>query len=128
MRASVGKVEVTTVTSPPLLTDLTGKQLCSPCSGYCANHQDKTESRSPTSLALGATGSSATPDLRPRPQPRPRKKISASPDLRPRPQPWPREKDSASPDLSLGLRRSLRLARPGPRTDCATGDTSLPYS
>jgi hypothetical protein len=34
---------------------------------------------------------------------------------------------TTSPDLSLGLRRSLRLARPGPRTDYATGDTSLPY-
>jgi hypothetical protein len=31
------------------------------------------------------------------------------------------------PDLSLGLRGSLRLARPRPRTDHATGDTSLPY-
>jgi hypothetical protein len=33
-----------------------------------------------------------------------------------------------SPEPSLGLRRSLRLARPRPRTDYATGDTSLPYS
>jgi hypothetical protein len=32
------------------------------------------------------------------------------------------------PEPSLGLRRSLRLARPGPRTDYAIGDTSLPYS
>jgi hypothetical protein len=95
----------------PLLTDLTGKQRCSPRSGYCANHQDKTESRSSTSLASGTTGSSASPDLRPRP----RKKISASPDPRPRPQPRAREESqprpsptsasgevSASPDLGLG--------------------------
>jgi hypothetical protein len=34
---------------------------------------------------------------------------------------------TTSPDPSLGPRRSLRLARPGPRTDYATGDTSLPY-
>jgi hypothetical protein len=99
----------------PLLTDLTGKQRRSPRSGYCANHQDKMESRSPTSLASGATGNSASPDLRPRPQPRPRKKISASPNPRPRPQPRPREESqprpspasvsgevSASPDLGLG--------------------------
>jgi hypothetical protein len=34
---------------------------------------------------------------------------------------------TSSPDLSLRLRRSLRLARPRPWTDYATGDTSLPY-
>jgi hypothetical protein len=33
----------------------------------------------------------------------------------------------SSPDLGLGLKRSLRLARPWARTDRATGDTSLPY-
>jgi hypothetical protein len=32
-----------------------------------------------------------------------------------------------SPEPSLDLRRSLRLTRPGPQTDYATGDTSLPY-
>jgi hypothetical protein len=96
----------------PLLTDLTGKQHCSPRSGYRANHQDKTESRSPTSSASGTTGSSASPDLRPRPQPRPRKKISASLDPRPRPQPRKESQPrpslasasgevSASPDLGL---------------------------
>jgi hypothetical protein len=95
----------------PLLIVLTGKQHCSPRSDYCANHQDKTESRSLPSLALGATGSSASPDLRPRH----REKVSALPDLRPRPQPRPREEShprptsalasgevSASPDLRLG--------------------------
>jgi hypothetical protein len=34
---------------------------------------------------------------------------------------------TTSPDLSLSLMRSLRLARPGPRTDYAIGETSLPY-
>jgi hypothetical protein len=114
----------------PLLTDLTGKQRRSPRSGYRANHQDKTESQSPTSSASGATRSSASSDLRPRPQPqpRPRKKslrlarpqASASEeDLR---LARPRASASASggvttpPEPSLGLRRSLRLARPGPRT------------
>jgi hypothetical protein len=99
----------------PLLTDMTGKQRRSPRSGYRASHQDKIESQSPTSLASGATGSSASPDLRPRHQPRPRKKISASHDPRPRPQPRPREESqprpspasasgevSVSPDLGLG--------------------------
>jgi hypothetical protein len=95
----------------PLMTVLTGKQHCSPCSGYCANHQGKTESRSHTSSASGATGSSASPDLRPRPQPRPREKVSTSLDPRPRPReeshPRPTSAStsggvSASPDLSLG--------------------------
>jgi hypothetical protein len=33
----------------------------------------------------------------------------------------------SSPDPGLGLRRSLRLARPWARTDHATGGSSLPY-
>jgi hypothetical protein len=44
-----------------------------------------------SSSASGATGSSASPDLRPQP----REEVFASPDLRPRPQ----EEDSTSPDL-----------------------------
>jgi hypothetical protein len=90
MRASVGKVEVTAVTSPPLLTVLTGKQRRSPRSGNCASHQGKTNNSRglPRVSASGATASSASPDPRPRP----------------RPQPRPREKDSASSDLSLGRR------------------------
>jgi hypothetical protein len=97
MRASVGKVEVTTVTLPPLLTDLMGKRRYSPHSDYYANHQGETgnsKSRPPPSSTSGAAGSSASPDLRPQP----REKVSASPDLRPRPQPRPRKKVSASPD------------------------------
>jgi hypothetical protein len=99
----------------PLLTVLTGKQRYSPRSDYYANHQGKTESRSPQNSASGATWSSASPDLRPRPQPRPREKVSALPDPRPRPQPEAREEShphptsastsgevSASPDLGLG--------------------------
>jgi hypothetical protein len=34
---------------------------------------------------------------------------------------------ASSPDPGLGLRRSLRLARPWARTNHATGGTSLPY-
>jgi hypothetical protein len=93
---------MTAVTSPPLLTVLTGKQHYSPRFDYYANHQGKannSKSRPPLSSASGATGSSASPDLRPRHQPRPREKVSALPDPRPRPQPRPREKVSALPDL-----------------------------
>jgi hypothetical protein len=92
---------VTAVTSPPLLIVLTGKQHYSPRPDYYANHQGKTngsKSRPPPSSASGTTGSSTSPDLRPRPQPWPREKVSASPDPRPRPQPRPWEKVSASPD------------------------------
>jgi hypothetical protein len=35
---------------------------------------------------------------------------------------------ASSPDLGLGLRRSLRLARPWARTDHAAGGTSLSYT
>jgi hypothetical protein len=96
----------------PLLIVLTGKQHYSPRSDYFANHQGKTndsKSRPPPSSASGATGSSASPDLRP--QPRPREKVSASPDLGPRPreesQPRPTLASAsgevfASPDLGLG--------------------------
>jgi hypothetical protein len=118
---------VTTVTSPLSLTDLIGKQRYSPRSDCCANHQGKTESRSSTSSVSGATGSSASPDLRPRPQPQPREKVSASPDPRPRPQPRPREEShprptSASASGEVSASPDLR-----PWTDYATGDTSLPY-
>jgi hypothetical protein len=34
---------------------------------------------------------------------------------------------TTSPDLSLSLRRSHHLARPRPRTNHATGNTSFPY-
>jgi hypothetical protein len=65
MRASVGKVEVTEVTLPLLLTVLTGKQHRSPHFDNCASHQGKDDngkSRPPSSSASGATGSSASPD------------------------------------------------------------------
>jgi hypothetical protein len=55
----------------------------------------------------------------------------------PQPQPWEESHPgptsasasggvTSSPTLSLGIRRSHRLARPQPRTDYATRDTSLP--
>jgi hypothetical protein len=126
-----------------LLIVLTGKQRYSPCSDYCANHQGKTnnsKSQPLPSSASGTTKSSASPDPRPWPQPRPR---GRSP---PRPTPGPGlslslggrfpsrptsvsalGRVTSSPDLSLGLGRSHRFARPRPRTDYATRDTSLPY-
>jgi hypothetical protein len=119
---------MTTVTSPPLLIVLTGKQHYSPRSDYCANHQGKTnnsKSRPLPSSASGATGSSASPDPRPRPQPQPRpwEKVSATPDPRPRPQPRPREKSPPRPTsvsdrlryrgyiITLPLASRLRLRR-----------------
>jgi hypothetical protein len=103
----------------PLLTDLTGKHRCSPRSGYCANHQGKTESRSPTTPALGATGSSASPDLRPRP----RKKTSASPEpslgLGRRSPPRPSPASASEEDLRLAR------AQPRPRKISASFEPSL---
>jgi hypothetical protein len=84
----------------PLLTVLTGKQRYSPRSGYCANHQGKTDNSKlwplPSS-ASGATGSSASPD----PRPRPRGKVPSRP--------------TSGLGHSLGLGRSHILARPQPR-------------
>jgi hypothetical protein len=76
------------------LTVLTGKQHYSSRSSYCANHQGKTSNSKSWPLpssASGATGSSASPDLRPR------EKVSASPDPKPRPQPRPREESHPRP-------------------------------
>jgi hypothetical protein len=92
----------------PLLIVLTGKQHYSPRSDYCANHQGKTndsKSRPPPSSASAQQGA----------PPRPTSGLSLGRRSPPR------------PTSGLGLRRSLRLARPRPRTDYATGDTSLPY-
>jgi hypothetical protein len=123
----------------PLLIVLTGKQHYSTRSDYCANHQGKTNnsgSRLLPSSASGATGSSTSPDPRPQPRPQPREKVFASPDpnlgLGRRSPPRPTSASASggvttSPDIGLGLRRSRRLARPRPRTDYATRDTSLPY-
>jgi hypothetical protein len=100
---------VTAVTSPPLLTVLTGKQRYSPCSGNCASHQgkpDNSKSRPPPSSASGATGSSASPDPRPRPQLRSREKVSASTD----------------PDLGL----SLGLGRRTPPRPALASEESMP--
>jgi hypothetical protein len=140
-RASVGQAEVTAVTSPlsftvqydEKTTPLAPLRLpCQPPRRRLTTSHDQ-----PPSSALGATGSSASPDLRLQPREevsasldlrlRPRKEISASPDPRARPRPRSREESrprltpasasrevSASPDLGLG-------------PTAPTGDTSLPY-
>jgi hypothetical protein len=100
--ASVGRVEVTAVTSPPLLTDLTGKQRRSPRSGRCANNPGKADNKSlsPPSSASGTIGSSASPDPGPRPQE----------ESRPRPTPASASGEvSASPDLGLGPTAPQRI-------------------
>jgi hypothetical protein len=113
------------------LTDLTGKQRRSPLSDCCATRQGEADKQ--LSSALGATGSSASPDLGPRPQeevsaspdlrarppPRPRKVVSALPDSRARPQPRPRKVVSASPDPR---------ARPQPRPQKESRPRSTPVS
>jgi hypothetical protein len=120
-RASIGQVEVTAVTSPPLLTDLTGNQHRSPRSDCCANHPG------------GADNNRVQPRAQQEVPPHP----TSNPSLGRRSPPCPTPGlglciglggIASSPDPGLGLRRSLRLARPWARTDRATGETSLPYS
>jgi hypothetical protein len=138
-RASVGQAEVTAVTSPLSFTvRYDGKTAplaplrlpCQPPRRRLTTSHDQ-----PPSLAPGAIGSFASPDLRLQP----REEVSASPDPRTRPRPQApasggglrlaRPLDSAStsvsggitssPDPGLGLKRSLHLARPWARTDRA---------
>jgi hypothetical protein len=125
-RASVGRAEVTAVTSPPLLTDLTGKQHRSPRSDCCANHSSEADNKSLSTIesSLGrnrklriarSQALASSGDLR-LARPLDLASASASGGIAP------------SPGPGLGLKRSLRLARPWARTDRATGDTPLPYS
>ena len=126
-RASVGQAEVTAVTSPLSFTvRYDGKTAplaplrlpCQPPRRRLTTSHDQ-----PLSSAPGATGSSASPDLRLRPReevsalldpwtrPRPRSREES----RPRPTPASASREvSASPDLGLG-------------PTAPTGDTSLPY-
>jgi hypothetical protein len=139
--ASVDQAEVTAVTSPLFFTDrYDGKTTplaplrlpCQPPRRRLTTSHDQ-----PPSSASGATGSSASPDLRLRP----REEVFASPDLRL----WPREEVSALPDPWTRPRpRSREELRPRPTPASAsrevsasldlglgptapTGDTSLPY-
>jgi hypothetical protein len=119
-RASVGKVEVTAVTSPFSLTDLTGKQSRSPRSDCCASHPGKADSSKFSlgrnrKLRLARPQASASGGGLRLARPQDSASASASGGIAP------------SPDPGLGLRRSLRLARPWARTDRATGDTSSSY-
>jgi hypothetical protein len=138
-RASVGQAEVTAVTLPLSFivpydrktASLAPLRLpCQPPRRRLTISHDQ-----PPSSAPGATGSSASPDLRLQP----REEVSASPDPRTRPRPQApasggglrlaRPPDPAStsvsggiassPDPDLCLKRSLRLARPWARTDRA---------
>jgi hypothetical protein len=138
-RASVGQAEVTAVASPLSFTVRYDRKTASlallrlPCQP--PRQRLTTSHDQPPSSAPSATGSSASPDLRLRP----REEVSASPDPRTRPRPQDpasggglhlaRPPDSAStsvsggiassPNPGLGLKRSLRLARPWARTDRA---------
>jgi hypothetical protein len=138
-RASVGQAEVTAVTSPLSVTVRYDRKTVplAPLRLPCQPPRQRltTSHDQPLSSALGAIGISTSPDLRLRPQ----EEVFASPDPRTRPRPQApasgggirlaRPLDSAStsvsggiassPDPGLGLKRSLRLARPWARTDRA---------
>jgi hypothetical protein len=140
-RASVGQAEVTAVTSSLFFTvQYDGKTAplaplrlsCQPPRRRLTTSHDQ-----PPSLASGATGSSASPDLRLRPREevsasldlrlQPRKEVSVSPD--PRTRPRPRSREESCPRLTLASASREVSASPdlglGPTTP--TGDTSLPY-
>jgi hypothetical protein len=114
-RALDGQAEVTAVTSPLFFTVRHDRKTVplAPLQLPCQPPQQRltTSHDQPPSLASGATGSSASPDL----MLRPREEVSASPDLRLR----PREEVSACPTPGLGLDpglgRNRVLARPRPR-------------
>jgi hypothetical protein len=126
-RASVGQAEVTAVTSPLFFTvRYDGKTAplvplrlpCQPPRRRLTTSHDQ-----PPSSASGATGSSASPDLRLQP----REEVSASPDPRTRPRPRSREESRPRPTPASATREvsaspDLRLGPTAP-----TGDTSLPY-
>jgi hypothetical protein len=103
-RASVGQAEVTTVTSPLSFTVRYDRKtaplalLQLPCQP--PRRRLTISHNQPLSSALGATGSSASPDLKLRP----REEVSALPD------PWTPPRPQA-PALGGGL----RLTRPRPR-------------
>jgi hypothetical protein len=77
------------------LTDLTGKQRCSPRSDCCATHRGKTDN------------SRVQPRAQQEALPRPTLGLGLGRRSPPRPTPWL--------GLSLGLRRNRVLARPRPR-------------
>jgi hypothetical protein len=124
------------------LTDLTGKQRRSPRSDYCATRQTEAgnsqvqpqaQQEAPPHPTQGSASTSASEGGLCLARPQGSASTSASEGgLRlARPQGSASTSTSGGiaslPDPGLGLRRSLRLARPWARTDHATGDTSLPY-
>jgi hypothetical protein len=109
-RASVGKVEVTAVTSPFSLTDLTGKQRRSPRSDCCASHPGKADS---SKFSLGRNRKLRLA----RPRPRPQEKSPPRPTLgsdRPRHRGYIIILPLASSGYE-GTRPASHLARPGKR-------------
>jgi hypothetical protein len=137
-RASVGNVEVTAVTSPFPLTDLTGKQRRLPAPNAVPSARmrlttAKFSLRRNRKLRLAQPWASASGGGLRLARPQGSAPASASEGgLRlARPQGSVSTSTSggiaSSPDPGLGLRRSLRLARPWAWTNRATEDASLPY-
>jgi hypothetical protein len=151
-RSSVGRAEVTAVTSP--LHWLTWQENSAACPTPTAvpptkmrltaaesslRRHRKLRLARPWASASGEV--SASPDPRARPPPRPRKMDSASPDPRARPRPWrmvsvspdprarprprPRRMVSASPDPRAQPRpRPQKESRPHPTPTSASGGVS----
>jgi hypothetical protein len=120
-RASDGQAKVTAVTLPLFFTVRYDRKIaplallrlpCQPPRQRLTTSHDQ-----PPSLASGATGRSASPDL----MLQPREEVSASPDLRL----WPWEEVSASPDPRTWPRpRSREQSRPRPTPASTSGEVS----
>jgi hypothetical protein len=126
-RASVGQAKVTAVTSPLSFTvRYEGKTAppaplrlsCQPPRRRLTTSHDQ-----PSSSASGATGSSASPDLRLQPW----EEVSASPDPRTRPRPRSREESRPRPTPASASREVFASPDLGLGPTAPTGDTSLPY-
>jgi hypothetical protein len=126
-RASVGQAEVTAVTSPLFFTIRYDGKIASlaplrlPCQP--PRRRLTTSHDQPPSSASGATGSSASPDLRLRP----REEDFTSPDPRTRPRPQSREESRPRPTPTSASREVSASPNLGLGPTAPTGDTSLPY-
>jgi hypothetical protein len=127
-RASVGQAEVTADTSPLFFTVRYDRKtaplaplrlLCQPPRQRLTTSHDQS-----LSSASGATGSSASLDLRLQP----REEVSASPDPRTQPRPRSREESRPRPTPALASREVSGSTDPGLRPTALTGDTLFPYS
>jgi hypothetical protein len=140
-RVSVGQAEVTAVTSPLSFTVRYDRKTVplAPLRLPCQPPRQRltTSHDQPSSSTSGATGSSASPDLKLQPREevsaspdlrlRPREEVSASPEPWTRPRPRSREESRPRPTLASASREVSASPDLGLGPTAPTRDTSLPY-